>query len=177
MKIMINLLRGMFQEEMGSKLCHEYNSHTDTHIHAHMHDTVRSFTIMFYLSFPLSLFLPPFSLSLSRYHSLSLSPPFPLPLSPFLSLPTSSFPSLYLFVKQRYQQIKEHLDVMVHDAHMLWARMEGSTHHQQLVHLQQLKDSTQQLKETLTLAKETECRAKEQLKDIQKKLEVSDCWI
>ena len=62
---------------------------------------------------------------------------------------------------------------MIHEAELVWARMEGSTHHQQLVHLQQLKDSAQQLRETLTLSKETESRAKEQLKDIQKKLEVS----
>lgn len=52
------------------------------------------------------------------------------------------------------------------------ARLEQSSHHQELLQLQALKDTIAEQQEVLRNAKETEKRAKAQLKEIQQKITV-----
>ena len=80
------------------------------------------------------------------------------------------FPFCYICC--RYTQLKEQYDDKKLQCELVWARLEQSTHHQQIVQLQQLKQDIQQQREILKQAKETEKIAKRQLKDIQEKLAV-----
>lgn len=73
----------------------------------------------------------------------------------------------------KYAELRERLEGCRHEGEMVRARMEQSSHHQQLTQLQQLSDSMVQLKDVLKQAQSTEKTAKTQLKDIQQKMKDS----
>ena len=68
--------------------------------------------------------------------------------------------------------MKEQFESKQHDSELVWARLEQSSHHQQIVQVEQLKEAIQTQKDVLNQSKEMEKKAKKQLKDIQSKLEV-----
>lgn len=76
-------------------------------------------------------------------------------------------------VAGRYKELKEQWESKSHDGELIRTRINQSTHHQQLVELQALKDTVAHQKELLKTAEDTEKRAKQQLQDIQKKMKES----
>ena len=89
-------------------------------------------------SFSLPLLLPP-PPSPSPSFSLPLLLPPPLLPSLLPSLPPSNL--LLLSFSSRYRQLKEQHEGHCHEAELVRARMEQSSHHQQLTHLQHLRDT------------------------------------
>lgn len=73
----------------------------------------------------------------------------------------------------QYAQLKEQFESKQHDSELVWARLEQSSHHQQIVQVEQLKEAIKTQKDVLNQSKEMEKKAKKQLKDIQSKLEDS----
>ncbi|KAL5486574.1 hypothetical protein EMCRGX_G019076 [Ephydatia muelleri] len=76
-------------------------------------------------------------------------------------------------VAGRYKELKEQREAKSHDLELIRTRINQSTHHQQMVELQTLKDTIAHQKELLKATEETEKRAKQQLQDIQKKMKES----
>lgn len=72
----------------------------------------------------------------------------------------------------RFAELNEELTAKSHEAQVILNKMEQSTHYQHLMDLQQLKDSIESEKVALENAKKNELLAKEQLEEIEYKMEV-----
>lgn len=72
----------------------------------------------------------------------------------------------------RYTQVKDELESKHHDAELIWARLEQSTHHQQLMQVEQLKESIKSQQDIISQAKDIEAKAMKQLQEIEHKIEV-----
>lgn len=66
---------------------------------------------------------------------------------------------------------------MKQESHLVQTRIEQSSHHQQLVQLQKLKDDIKQRTGQITEAKKVEQTATEHLREIQEKLSVSQIHV
>lgn len=72
----------------------------------------------------------------------------------------------------RYVEIKDELERKSHDAEVLWAQLEQSTHHQQLMEYEQLKESVKSHESVLQSTLESEISLKNELKEIEYKIKV-----
>ena len=70
----------------------------------------------------------------------------------------------------RYSHLQEQCNAKKLELELVWVRLEQTSHHQQFVQLQKLKDDIEEQKELVIRAKQSEKNAKQHLKDIQDKL-------
>lgn len=75
----------------------------------------------------------------------------------------------------RYVELKDELDKQSHEAKVLWAQLEQSSHHQQLMQCEQLKESIKSQESVLADALESEISLKTQLKELEHKIKVCTC--
>ena len=68
--------------------------------------------------------------------------------------------------------MKEVLEGKRHEAQLVWARVEQSSYHQEVLKVQQIKESIEGQHAILKEARETEKKAKMHLKEIEAKIEV-----
>ncbi|XP_019850315.1 PREDICTED: structural maintenance of chromosomes protein 2-like [Amphimedon queenslandica] len=74
---------------------------------------------------------------------------------------------------KKYVELKDELDKQSHEAEVLWAQLEQSSHHQQLMQCEQLKESIKSQESVLAVALESEISLKTQLKELEHKIKNS----